>query len=419
MQSSRFLKLGTMALALAGPAAAQLALTGELAVNTLTTGNQLESAVALRPDGGFVVTWESDGADGDEFGVRFRRFTSAGAGVGSEAGVNDVTAFTQRLPAIGIDGSSNFRIAWQTEVLQNDFGVAARPFAADGTPQAVQFGVNVATAGFQHNADIAVAADGSFVVVWQDDGQQAAQDIFLRTFDADGDPTSGEIAVNQSAGFFRRRPAVAMDALGNLVVAWEAEVVGEEQNIYARRFDAAGVPLADEFQVNATVAGGQKAPDVARQGTGEFLVVWESFGQDGDQTGVYGQRYTALGATSGPEFRVNLRTVDSQLEPAVGLAADGTAVIAFRDVARGVLGRAFAADGSSFGGDFRISEPSPLDRGHPSIAVAGNSDFVVAWEGDGQDGSGFGIRARLFAGNFLFRDGFESTNTAAWSATVP
>ncbi len=391
-----------MALALAGPAAAQLALTGELAVNTPTTGNQLEPAVALRPDGGFVVTWESDGADGDELAVRFRRFTSAGAGVGSEAAVNDVTAFTQRLPAIGTDGDGNFRIAWQTEVVQNDFGVAARRFGAIGTPQAVQFVVNVATAGFQHDADIAVAADGSFVVR-QDDGQQAAQDILLRTFDANGDPIPAEIAVSQSEGLFRARPAVAMDALGNLVVAWEAELVGELHDIYARRFDAEGVPLADELLVNATVAGVQKAPDVARQGTGEFLVVWESVGQDGDQTGVYGQRYTALGAASGPEFRVNLGTAESQLEPSVGLAADGTAVVAFRDVSRGVVGRAFAADGSTFGGDFRISEPSPLDRGHPSIAVAGDADFVVAWESDGQDGSGFGIRARLFAGNFLFR----------------
>ena len=111
--------------------------------------------------------------------------------------------------------------------------------------------------------------------------------------------------------------------------------------------------------------------------------------------------------------------MDSQLEPSVGLAGDGTAVVAFRDVSRGVLGRALAADGSTFGGDFRISEPSPLDRGHPAIAVAGDADFVVAWESDGQDGSGFGIRARLFAGNFLFRDGFESANTVAWSATVP
>lgn len=419
MRGFRFSKVCTIALALAPPAGAQIALTGELGVNTLTPGNQLDPAVALRSDGGFVVAWESDGADGDEFGIRFRRFTVAGAGLGNEAGVNDVVAFTQRLPAIGVDSSDRFRIAWQTEVVQNDFGVATRPFAADGTPEAVQFPVNLATAGFQHNADIAVAADGSFVVVWQDDGQQAAQDIFLRTFDADGDPTSGEIAVNQSEGFFRRRPAVAMDAVGNLVVVWEAEIVGEEQNIYARRFDSAGTPLSDEFRVNATVAGGQKEPDVARRGTGEFLVVWESLGQDGDGVGVYGQRYSALGVASGSEFRVNLGTAVSQFEPSVGLASDGTAVVAFRDISRGVLGRVFAADGSTFGGDFRISEPSPLDRGNPSIAVAASADFVVTWESDGQDGSGFGIRARLFSGDFLFRDDFESANSAAWSATVP
>lgn len=419
MRKFRFSMFATMVLALAGPAVAQVALTGELAVNTLTTGNQFEPAIALRPDGGFVVTWESDGADGDEFGARFRRFTSAGAGVGSELGVNDVTAFTQRLPAIGVDGGGNFRIAWQTEVVQNDFGVAARTFAADGTPDDVQFQVNEATGGFQHNADIAVAADGSFVVVWQDDGQQAAQDIFLRTFDSAGDPTSGEIAVNQTEGFFRARPAVAMDALGNLIVAWEAEVVGEAHNIYARRFDAAGAPASDEFRVNATVAGSQKAADVARRGTGEFLVVWESDGQDGDGIGVYGQRFSALGVASGPEFRVNLGTAVSQSEPSVALAADGTAVVAFRHASRGVLGRAFAADGSSFGGDFPISDPSALERGGPSIAMAGGGDFVVAWESDGQDGSGFAIRARMFAGDFLFRDSFESANSAAWSATVP
>ena len=419
MRRSRFSKIGTMALALAAPAAAQIALTGELAVNTLTTGNQLEPAVALGPGGGFVVAWESDGADGDEFGARFRRFTNAGAGEGDESGVNDVTTFTQRLPAIGVDSLGNFRIAWQTEVVQNDFGVAARTFAANGTPDAAQFQVNIATSGFQHNADIAVASDGSFVVVWQDDGQTAAQDIFLRTFDADGDPTSGEIAVNQSEGFFRARPAVAMDAVGNLIVAWEAEVVGEQHNIHARRFDAAGSPVSDEFRVNSTVAGSQKAPDVARKGTGEFLVVWESVGQDGDGSGVYGQRFSALGVASGPEFRVNLGTAVSQVEPSVGLATDGTAIVAFHDAARGILGRAFAANGSAFGGDFRISEPSALERGNPSIAVAGSGDFVVVWESDGQDGSGFGIRTRLFAGDFLFRDDFESGNSAAWSVTFP
>lgn len=419
MRTLRFTLIGmTPLLVLAGPVAAQLALTGEIAVNTLTTGNQLEPAVALQSDGEFVVTWESEGADGDESGVRFRRFTSAGAGVGDEFEVNDVTAFSQRLPAIGTDGNGNFRVAWQTEVQQNDFGVAARTFAADGTPDADEFQVNQATGGFQHNADIVVADDGSFVVVWQDDGQQAAGDIFLRTFDDAGDPISGEVKVNQSLGFFRAKPAVARDGTGELVVVWEAEVAKELHNIYARLFDADGDPLDDEFRVNATVAGSQKAPDVARLGTGEFMVVWESTGQDGDGIGIYGQRFSKLGVASGPEFRVNLGTAASQFDPSLGLTADGTALISFRHASRGVLGRAFAADGATYGGDFQISDPSPLERGSPSTAVAANGDFVVAWESEGQDGSGFGIRMRMYSGNFLFRDDFESGNTDAWTTTA-
>ena len=205
----------------------------------------------------------------------------------------------------------------------------------------------------------------------QDDGQQAAQDIFLRTFDANGDPLSAEIAVNQSEGFFRARPAVAMDVLGNLVVAWEAEASsGKLHNIFML---VSSTPTACRSPANSGSMrrwpGRKRRRDVARQGTGEFLAVWESFGQDGDQTGVYGSDFTALGAASGPEFRVNLGTAESQLEPSVGLAADGTAVVAFRDVARGVLGRAFAAERIHFRRRFPdqravATRPwPPLDRG--------------------------------------------------------
>jgi hypothetical protein len=230
-----------------------------------------------------------------------------------------------------------------------------------------------------------------------------------------------EIAAMSSVGKGEARawPAVAMDGVGNLIVVWEAEVTGEAHNIHGRLFDAAGAPLTGEFRVNSTISFDQIQPDVARNAAGEFIVVWESDDQDGNQAGVYGQRYTALGASSGDEFRVNLRTVGSQDQASVGIASNGIAVVAFHDALLGVLGRAFDASGASFGGDFRINDPLPLDRTSPAIAVRPNGDFVVAWESDGQDGSGFGIRARMFQGSFLFRDGFESENTAAWTLTVP
>ena len=298
-----------MALALAGPAAAQLALTGELAVNTLTTGNQFVPAVALRPDGGFVVTWESDGADGDEFGVRARRFTNAGAGVGNEGGVNDVTMFTQRLPAIGVDGSGNFRIAWQTEVVAERLR-RRRPAVRRGQHTAGR-SVRGQRLHGRLSAQRRLTSPSRPTAASSSGGTTVSRPT--RTSFADlrrrwRSDCRGDRGESVGKRYLSHPAAVAMDALGNLVVAWEAELVGELHNIYARLFDADGAPLTGEFRVSATVAGAQKAPDVARQGTGEFLVVWESFGQDGDQTGVYGQRFTALGAASGPEFRVNLAT---------------------------------------------------------------------------------------------------------------
>ena len=38
------------------------------------------------------------------------------------------------------------------------------------------------------------------------------------------------------------------------------------------------------------------APSVAVDAGGNFAVVWESFGQDGNSFGVFGQRYASSGA---------------------------------------------------------------------------------------------------------------------------
>lgn len=77
------------------------------------------------------------------------------------------------------------------------------------------------------------------------------------------------------------------------------------------------------------------------------------------------------------------------------------------------------APGTFRGGDFRVNSVEVSDQDHPAIDVEDDGDFVVAWESDLQDGSSFGIRSRRFRGNYLFRDSFESRNTAAWSATLP
>ena len=65
--------------------------------------------------------------------------------------------------------------------------------------------------------------------------------------------------------------------------------------IMVRRFDAEGNALTAEFQINTTTANGQVNPRITAFSDDSFVVVWQSFDQDGEEWGIYGQRFGADG----------------------------------------------------------------------------------------------------------------------------
>jgi hypothetical protein len=50
-------------------------------------------------------------------------------------------------------------------------------------------------------------------------------------------------------------------------------------------------PAGAEFQVNSYTTDVQRFPAVTSDGSGNFVVVWQSAFQDGSSYGVYGQRF--------------------------------------------------------------------------------------------------------------------------------
>src|SRR5262249_40051580 len=83
------------------------------------------------------------------------------------------------------------------------------------------------TAGNQIHDRVALAANGDFIVVWmhslQDNGPW---DVCGQRFDFHGDPLASEFEVpNAASGDTFESPAVAMDAAGAFVVAWQARFV--------------------------------------------------------------------------------------------------------------------------------------------------------------------------------------------------
>ena len=145
---------------------------------------------------------------------------------------------------------------------------------------------------------------------------------------AAGTAQGGEFRVNTFTTGSQRFPSVAMDSAGDVVVGWRSDAQdGSSYGVYAQRFDAAGVAQAGEFRVNTFTNSVQLDPSVTMDASGDFVVTWDSYGQDGSNYGIYAQRYNAAGVTQGAEFRVNTYTSNGQHSPSVAMDAAGDFVV--------------------------------------------------------------------------------------------
>ncbi len=156
-----------------------------------------------------------------------------------------------------------------------------------------EFQVNNTVAGDQELPVVAINATGQFAVAWQSGGQDGSGDgIYARVFDANGLPLADEFLVNSNTENNQTNPSIAMDDAGNFVVAWEsAEQDGSGLGIFAQQFDSAGVADGAEFQVNTVSAGNQRNAAVAMDADGDFVVVWQ--GKDVAGEGILAQRFDA------------------------------------------------------------------------------------------------------------------------------
>ena len=94
------------------------------------------------------------------------------------------------------------------------------------------------------------------------------------------------------------------------------------------------------------------------------MVTWHSYGQDGDGTGVFGQRYDGSGATAGGEFQVNTTTAGNQWYSSAASLSDGGFVTVWE---------CYGQDGSYEAVIGRIYPPSPPTASSPAKSPASPS----------------------------------------------
>jgi hypothetical protein len=227
------------------------------------------------------------------------------------------------------------------------------------------------------------------------------------------EPVGEEAQLNTYTTSDQRRPRVASDAAGNLVVAWDSlgspESDADASSVQARRFSSAGEPLGAQFQVNTFTTGFQSFPSIAMADGGTFVAAWSNSGGNPSDTtnSVRARLFDSGGVPVGDDFQVNSYTPSSQTVPSVGMDAAGNFVVVWQSDGSGgsdtagtsVQGQRYDSAGAAVGTEFQINTYTTDGQTAPAVAVEDTGRFIVAWAsaksgGSDQDG---GVLAQLFA----------------------
>jgi hypothetical protein len=374
----------------------------EFRVNTFTPDYQRAPAVAVDAAGNFVVAWVSYGQDGSYAGVFAQRFAGTGSPLGGEFRVNSYITNSQTMPSVASDAAGNFVVVWMGQYPFSQFQVFAQRFAGTGAPLGGEFRVNTSTTTTHRLPSVTSGAAGNFVVAWEGGGDGSGYAVFAQRYASTGAPLGGQFRVNTFTFADQQYVSVAADPAGNFVVAWTSEAQdGSSDGIFAQRYASTGAPLGGEFQVNTHTLSSEFYPAVAASPAGDFVIVWRSSGQDGSGHGVFAQRYASTGAPLGGEFQVNTYTTGDQSFAVVAIDLAGNFVVAWQSRGQdgsfeGVYAQRYASSGAPIGGEFRVNTFTFSYQAIPSVGADPAGNFVILWGSHLQDGFGAGVYGQRY-----------------------
>ena len=304
------------------------ALGDQLVVNSYSTSFDGEAAVSVLQNGDFVVAWssyDSPGNDSSFDSVQARLFASDGSVVGDQFQVNTYTTLSQGGPAIAHRPDGGFVIVWESNGSggsdTSSGSIQGQIFEASGTPVGDQFEVNTFTTGLQRDPRVATDGEGGFTVVWKHD-DTGSSDIRGQIYDSAGVPVGGELTL--VAGVLGTEPVAAPAASGGFVVVWRSSL---DSQVHGQRFDAAGSALSAELAIGD---GSEVEADhtVSSRADGAFAILW----RHGLDT-LRARLYDSSGTPTTPSFEAATFALGGPNagKPSAALAEDGRLLVTWTE----------------------------------------------------------------------------------------
>jgi hypothetical protein len=239
--------------------------------------------VAVNNRGDVLVTWESEGQDGDGKGIYAQRYTPLGIRVGGEIAVNQNIKWNQSAPVIITLTGGRFLIAWMGET---DEGITTV-----GTPV-------------------------------------MRSHVVGRIYDRQGNALGNEFRLDDGQALCSQPRLVAKDN-GGFVVAWaqrDEDIMSNQLDVYLRNFNEDGLPQGASKRQNNYTKGIQRNIGLANAGN-EVLMVWDCEAKDGSSSEVHGRL-----VSGGAEFRVNTKVIYQQRMVTASGSGNGRAIVLWVDV---------------------------------------------------------------------------------------
>ncbi len=325
--------------------------------------------------------------------------------------VNSTLPSVQRDPQIVRDSSGNYAVIWRSEnqIDSNSKGdIYLQFYNSADQPIGAEILVNSVTAGDQDKPAAAMTVQGDLLVTWASHaGAEQIYDIRARLF-KDRSAAAPEFTVNTTLSHTQTNPDVAADPSGNFIVVWDSwHQDGSDKGVYAQRIANAGTKTGDEFRVNSTTAYSQAKPSVQYFPNGKFVVVWESWKQDHSSPagyGVYGKIFNADGSASSAEFNVNTFVIDYQWYADVETFSDNTFAVVWCSWEQdgfdgGIYLQRFNGAGEKIGPEQPVNQTTSEYQWLPKIKAGPDDSFVIIWSSWKQDGNREGVYARRFRKN--------------------
>jgi len=366
---------------------------GEEPVHVVREQQQDQPVIATLEDGDYVIAWTSNGADNT--GVYWQRFAPNGQATGDQHKVADIAPGYQGLTGIAALTDGGLVVTWEGEA-DNSRAVFVQRFDAAGAAQGAPVVV-----GVQAYAPAVIGYLDGFAAVWSSYGVAGGDhyDIYLQRYDNAGGALGAVQRVSAAAGVpatgLQHMPAVAGDALGNLLITWTDGngADGSGYGVIGRLVGSDGA-AGETFVVNAATAGNQAGGTGSEYGAksarlvdGTYVVVWPSDSGDGSGLAVRGQRLAADGSRLGEEFLVNETTAGNQYGVALAARAGGGFVVAWHNdyydlydtsTSSDVYIREYDAAGSPVDGQRKLASATNSTEYHPALAAVGDG-FVVTY----------------------------------------